>query len=65
MISKQPKKQKSNQATNGPIYPAELARGMKPGEVKQIGENMYVFPLFILDKPEPIKKSSKSKSKKK
>jgi hypothetical protein len=47
------------------IEVGEVANGMKPGEVKQIGENIYVFPVFVLDPPEPIKKPAKAKIKKK
>jgi hypothetical protein len=64
MNSEQSKNRKNSKKSKL-IYPAEVARGMKPGEVKEIAENVYVIPMFVLDPPEPIKKPAKRKSAKK
>ena len=58
-----PKRPKNSKNNNHPdlLYPQELAKGMKPGEVKQIGESIYVIPVFVLEKPERTKKTRKAK----
>ena len=61
-MSSRPKKKKSDEKQSGSfIYPRELVKGMKPGEVKQIGDSIYIIPVFVLDPPEPIKKNGKPK----
>ena len=56
---------KKNTKKNEIIDVHELAKGLKPGEFKKIGENFYIVPVFVLDPPEPIKKRPKAKSAKK
>jgi len=65
MKSKSPRKRQANKHTRKFIEVGELAKGMKPGEVKKIWDNCYVIPVFVLDPPEPIKKPAKAKTKKK
>jgi hypothetical protein len=65
MSSPQRKNKTGEKQPNAVIYPHELAKGMKPGEAKMIGDDIYVIPVFVLDPPEPIKKPSKGKSRKK
>ncbi len=45
----------------------DVCDGLQPGEAKEIDKNMWAInPIWIaLDPPEPIKKSAKSKSRKK
>jgi hypothetical protein len=62
-MSARPKKKKSNEKQSGSfIYPRELVKGMKPGEVKQIGDSIYIIPVFVCDPPEPIKRTGKARS---
>ena len=62
MNSRQPNNKKKANASSKLIEVGKLAKELKPGEVKQLGEDVYIIPVFPLNPP---KKPGKGKSRKK
>ncbi len=65
MSARRRKKSQSEKKIDRAVDIHEFAKGMKSGDLKMIGKDTYVFPIFALDVPEPIKKNAKPKAKKK